>query len=93
MKVKMVDVARHLGISKATVSLAVNGKPGVNEQTRQKVLECIKELENNGGVLPENSSFQSPDAPHRLIKVLTSTTANRLSRPGAGFVDRSSAHL
>lgn len=42
MKVKMVDVARHLGISKATVSLAVNGKPGVNEQTRQKVLECIK---------------------------------------------------
>lgn len=70
MKVKMVDVARHLGISKATVSLAVNGKPGVNEQTRQKVLECIKELENNGGVLPENSSFQSPDAPHRLIKVL-----------------------
>ena len=46
MKIKMVDVARHLGISKATVSLAVNGKPGVNEQTRQKVLECIKELEN-----------------------------------------------
>ena len=33
-------------------------------------MECIKELENNGGVLPENSSFQSPDAPHRLIKVL-----------------------
>ena len=33
-------------------------------------MECIKELENNGGVFPENSSFQSPDAPHRLIKVL-----------------------
>lgn len=36
MKVKMVDVARHLGISKATVSLAVNGKPGVNEQTARR---------------------------------------------------------
>ena len=47
MKIKMVDVAKRLGISKATVSLAVNGKPGVNEQTRQKVLECIKELEKN----------------------------------------------
>lgn len=44
MKVKMVDVARKLGISKATVSLAVNGKPGVNEQTRQKILECIEQL-------------------------------------------------
>ncbi|MFQ7763461.1 MAG: hypothetical protein ACLRH0_03150 [Blautia wexlerae] len=27
MKIKMVDIARHLGVSKATVSLAVNGKP------------------------------------------------------------------
>ena len=53
MKIKMVDVAKRLGISKATVSLAVNGKPGVNEQTRQKVLECIKELEKNNGVFPE----------------------------------------
>ena len=53
MKIKMVDVAKRLGISKATVSLAVNGKPGVNEQTRQKVLECIKELEKNNVVFPE----------------------------------------
>ena len=26
MKIKMVDIARHLGVSKATVSLAVNGR-------------------------------------------------------------------
>lgn len=70
MKVKMVDVARHLGISKATVSLAVNNKPGVNEQTRQKVLECIKELEKNNGVLPDTASFQGKDTPQRMIKVL-----------------------
>ena len=35
MKIKMVDIARHLGVSKATVSLAVNGKPGVNEETKE----------------------------------------------------------
>lgn len=45
MRVKMVDVARYLGVSKATVSLAVNNKPGVNEQTRQKILNCIAEME------------------------------------------------
>lgn len=46
MKVKAADVARELGISKATVSLALNNKPGVNEQTRQVILECKEQLEN-----------------------------------------------
>lgn len=70
MKIKMVDVARRLGISKATVSLAVNGKPGVNEQTRQKVLECIKELEKNNGVFPERLNSPEKEAHQRMIKVL-----------------------
>lgn len=35
MNVKSIDIARALGISKSTVSLALNGKPGVSEQTRQ----------------------------------------------------------
>lgn len=48
MKVKMIDVARKLGVSKATVSLALNGKPGVNEETRKKILECMEELKNQG---------------------------------------------
>ena len=43
----MVDIARHLGVSKATVSLAVNGKPGVNEETRRMVLECLEEMKKN----------------------------------------------
>lgn len=49
MKIKMADVARYLGISKATVSLAVNGKPGVNEKTRERIFQCIEELKQNDG--------------------------------------------
>lgn len=45
MKVRSVDIARALGISKATVSLALNNKPGVNSETREKVLECKEKLE------------------------------------------------
>lgn len=41
MKIKLADVAKALGISKATVSLAVNGKPGVSEETRKLVLDYI----------------------------------------------------
>lgn len=46
MKVKAADIARELNISKATVSLALNDKPGVSEQTRQEILECKKLLES-----------------------------------------------
>lgn len=45
MKIKAVQIANELGISKATVSLALNGKPGVNEETRKAVFDCKRRLE------------------------------------------------
>lgn len=48
MRVKAVQIAEDLGISKATVSLALNGKPGVSEQTRNKILEYKDYLEKGG---------------------------------------------
>lgn len=38
MKVTAKEIAEELGISTSSVSLAINGKPGVSEETRQKVL-------------------------------------------------------
>lgn len=45
MKVKAVDIARKLNISKATVSLALNNKQGVSEQTREAIFRCVAEME------------------------------------------------
>lgn len=70
MGVKMVDVARYLGVSKATVSLAVNGKPGVNEETRRKVLECMEMLEKNGNKLPQMQPEHRAGSADRMIKVV-----------------------
>lgn len=71
MKIKMVDVARHLGVSKATVSLAVHNKPGVNPETRRKVLACMEEMQKNGGILPETSvSASAPVTVNQMIKVV-----------------------
>ena len=70
MGVKMVDVARYLGISKATVSLAVNGKPGVNEETRRKVLECIEMMKKNGNKMPEMRQEYRTGSADRMIKVV-----------------------
>lgn len=58
MNVKSIDIARALGISKSTVSLALNGKPGVSEQTRQEVLACKKQLEEHG-VVPAGNVFET----------------------------------
>jgi len=38
------DIANALGISAAAVSMALNGKPGVSDETREKVLAAAKEL-------------------------------------------------
>lgn len=43
-RVTISDLARRLHISKASVSYALNGRSGVSEQTRQRVLSLAEEL-------------------------------------------------
>lgn len=69
MKVKAVDIARTLGISKSTVSLALNNKPGVNENTRREVIECKERLEK-GLEVPVRESRSSHPASRQQVKVL-----------------------
>ncbi|MEV0588801.1 LacI family DNA-binding transcriptional regulator [Nonomuraea sp. NPDC050310] len=38
------DVARRAGVSKGAVSLALNGKPGVSEETRRRITEVAEQL-------------------------------------------------
>lgn len=64
MKVKSVDIAKKLNISKATVSLALNNRPGVSEKTREKVLSCAEELAGKS-----NESSRQAEAP-KLIKII-----------------------
>lgn len=48
-KVRMKDIAEKLSISINAVSLALNNKSGVSDETRQRVLKAAKELEYNEG--------------------------------------------
>lgn len=41
--IKMEDIARLAGVSKSAVSLALNGKPGISPETRQRILQIAKE--------------------------------------------------
>ena len=46
------EIAERLGLSPSAVSLALNGRPGVSEQTRERVIELANQL---GYVLPGGS--------------------------------------
>lgn len=43
MRLRNKDIAEMLGISTTAVSLALNGKPGVSDETRRRVLEIASE--------------------------------------------------
>lgn len=43
-RVTITDIARRLELSKASVSYALNGRPGVSAETRRRVLELAEEL-------------------------------------------------
>ncbi|HET9598766.1 MAG TPA: LacI family DNA-binding transcriptional regulator [Anaeromyxobacteraceae bacterium] len=44
MSVRIVDIARTAGVSPATVSLALNGKPGVGDDTRRRIAALARKL-------------------------------------------------
>ena len=51
------DIAIKLNVSPATVSLALNGRPGVNEKTRENILALAREL-NYSGNIGENNTLK-----------------------------------
>ncbi len=40
----IADIARRVGVSKGAVSFALNGRPGVSEATRARILEAAREM-------------------------------------------------
>lgn len=42
MRLKAKEIAKELGVSEATVSLALNDRPGINKETKQKILTYIR---------------------------------------------------
>lgn len=61
-RVTIDDLAAQLGISRASVSYALNGRPGVGEETRARVLELAMELGWQPSVSARSLSRSRADA-------------------------------
>lgn len=92
MKLKMSDIAKEAGVSKAAVSFALNGKPGVSEETRKHIFKVIEEMgyeplrkHKKGGVRKLTS----------ISLVIIKDTAGMMSRSYASlpFFDSLVSHL
>ncbi len=43
-EVTLLEIARRLGVSKTAVSLALRGKPGLSQETNQRIIDLAREL-------------------------------------------------
>ena len=64
---KAKDLAREIGVSEATVSLVINGKPGISQKTREMVESKIIEM-GYGSMLRQESP--SPSSQGKVISFI-----------------------
>ncbi|SDB31280.1 transcriptional regulator, LacI family [Ruminococcaceae bacterium FB2012] len=57
-KAQLEDVAAALGLSKSTVSRAISGKGRIKAETRERVFECIRELNYRPNMIAKSLSEQ-----------------------------------
>jgi len=61
------EIAKESGVSIATVSNIINGKPGAGEETRKRVLETIKKLDYRPNAIAKNLKQKN----NRTIGIIT----------------------
>ncbi|WNQ08921.1 LacI family DNA-binding transcriptional regulator [Paenibacillus aurantius] len=66
---KIEDIAKLAGVSKAAVSLALNGKPGIGAETRERILQIARE----SGYMPKSKSSET--GPQKSLVFLAFTNS------------------
>lgn len=69
-RVTIADIARMAGVSPGAVSFALNGRPGVSDETRQRILSIVEE-----------NQWQPSSAARALVGARANTVGFALARP------------
>lgn len=68
MAARLADIAQKAGVSQATISRVINGKPGVSDDTRKTVLDAISSMGVSKDSLHRNET--------RLVALITPDLSN-----------------
>ncbi len=82
--VTMEDIARHVGVTKATVSMVFRNRPGISDGTRERVLTAA----NKFNYSPSTSRQRRGRVHHAQLGLLfiTENTLRLGVEPGAGYL-------
>jgi len=67
LMITVKEIAKRCGVSPSTVSNILNGRTNVGEQTKQRVLECVKET----GYQPNYFAQSIRNQSSRMISIIT----------------------
>jgi DNA-binding LacI/PurR family transcriptional regulator len=81
-RISQRDIANKLGISQQAVSFAINGRPGVNDKTRRRILRTAKEM----GYRPNASARAIRQGSFGSVALLLSSHRGRSYMPD-GMLD------
>lgn len=76
-EITIKDIARRCGVGISTVSRAINNHPDINTETKQMVMEVIRET----GYIPNNSARNLKRTDARCTAVLIKGIPIRFSVP------------
>lgn len=77
MPLTLKDIAEMVGVAESTVSRAINGKPGVGEKTRKKILKIAKEYDFKPNKLAQGLAKQET---HILALLLPGLSTGNYSK-------------
>jgi LacI family transcriptional regulator len=78
MPVTLKDIAQRAGVTSATVSMVINNKPNISEETRRKVLKIAKELNYYPNVIARGLATSRSNAIGVIVPNLASSFVVRV---------------
>jgi LacI family transcriptional regulator len=78
MPVTLKDIAARAGVTSATVSMVINNKPNISEETRRKVLKIAKELNYYPNVIARGLATSRSNAIGVIVPNLASSFVVRI---------------
>lgn len=78
------DIARICGVSVTTVSRALNNYPGINQETKDRIMEVVREKQ----FIPNNSARNLKRLENRSIAVLVKGISNPFFQPMMGTLEK-----